>query len=442
MPKIFGTDGVRGVANVDLTPELALSLGRAAAREFRGASSRPRVVVGRDTRISGELLESALVAGLLSSGADVLRCGILPTPAVAFLVTHLGAEAGAVISASHNPVEDNGIKFFGPDGFKLSDAHEEKIEALVDAAPERGAIVGRAASVEEAEAAYVGHALRALEGRRLDGLKVVVDCAFGAAFRTSPRALAEAGAEVIALNAEPDGTRINVECGSTAPEVAAKAVVEHRADLGLAHDGDADRVIAVDETGGVVDGDPIIAALAVEVKEQGRLQGNLVVATVMANLGFRRALAAAGIDVVETTVGDRYVIEEMLRRGAVMGGEQSGHVIFLDFATTGDGLITGLRLAARMVSTGKRLSELARVVERFPQVLLNVPVSDRSRLDGADRVWASVEAAQSRLGEEGRVLVRASGTEPIVRVMVEAADEATAQQVANEIAAVIKEVVA
>lgn len=444
VPKLFGTDGVRGVANVDLTPELALGLGRAAAAVLGTLSedgSRPAVLLTRDTRASGDLLEAALAAGLLSAGADVVHCGVLPTPAAAFLATELGVAAAGVISASHNPAGDNGIKFFGPDGFKLSDAREEEIESLLDAAldrPTRGE-VGRAHILADAEDRYVAHALRALDGRRLEGLRVVVDCAHGAAYRTSARALAEAGADVAVLNAEPDGTNINDGCGSTAPEVVARAVVEMGADAGLAHDGDADRVIAVDEQGTVIDGDAIIAALTLELKEQGRLSGGVVVATVMANLGFRVAMAAMGVKVVETAVGDRYVIEAMREHGAVIGGEQSGHVVLLDYSTTGDGLITGLRLLGRMASTGRRLSELAQVVRRFPQVLLNVQVGRRERLAQADRVWEAVGLAESRLGDDGRVLVRPSGTEPVVRVMVEAADEETAVSVANGIAAVIRE---
>ncbi|MGH2768336.1 MAG: phosphoglucosamine mutase, partial [Actinomycetota bacterium] len=427
---------------VELTPEFVMSLGRAAAAVFRSSSGseRPAVLTVRDTRASGDLLESALAAGLLSAGSDVFTCGVLPTPAAAFLVADVGAVAGAVISASHNPAEDNGIKFFGPDGFKLTDAQEEQIEKLLDEPPEVlwGGEVGRIAGLPDAEDRYVEHALRALEGRRLDGMRVVVDCAHGAAFRTSPRALEEAGAEVIVLNAEPNGANINVRCGSTSPRAAAEAVLAHGADAGLAHDGDADRVIAVDERGQVVDGDAMIAALALELKEQGRLCGDLVVSTVMANLGLRLALVEAGIRLIESPVGDRFVIEAMRAHGAVLGGEQSGHLIFADLGTTGDGLVTGLRLLGRMASTGRRLSELVGIVERFPQVLINVAVGERDRLGEAERVWQAVEEAGIRLGEGGRVLVRPSGTEPLVRVMVEASDEITANSVAEEIASVVE----
>ncbi len=443
MPRLFGTDGVRGVANTELTPELALGLGRAAAAALGAGGSaahRPRVLTVRDPRASGDLLEAALSAGLLSGGADVIRCGILPTPAAAFLVTDLSAQAAAVISASHNPAADNGIKFFGHDGFKLRDAEEDRIESLLGAPGPRftGDGVGRLRVLEDAEERYLAYVARALDGRTLDGLKVVLDCAHGAAFRTSPMALERAGAEVIAINVAPDGMNINVGCGSNAPDVLAKSTVEHRADVGLAHDGDADRLIAVDEAGKVVDGDAIIGALAQELKEQERLVGDLVVTTVMANLGFKTAMAALGIGVIETPVGDRYVIEAMRAHGAVIGGEQSGHVIFGEYSTTGDGLLTGLRLLGRMVSSGKTLSELARIVERFPQVLIDVATLEREHLSEAAFVWEVVEEVRRRLGERGRVLVRPSGTEPLVRVMVEASEEATARSGAEEIAAAVR----
>jgi phosphoglucosamine mutase len=439
MARLFGTDGVRGVANAELTPAIALDLGRAAATAFRSQHTRPAVLIVRDTRRSGDLLEAALSAGLMSAGSDVLVCGVLPTPAAAFLATDLHAAAGAVVSASHNPPDHNGIKFFGPDGFKLNDDEEARIEALIHdpLPPPTGAAVGKIATVADAEDRYVAHALGSLEGRRLEGLKVVVDCGHGAAYRTSPRALAAAGAEVIAINIAPDGMNINVGCGSTDIRPVSEAVVAHGADLGLAHDGDADRVLAVDHNGMLVDGDAIIAILATELKEQGRLPGNLVVTTVMANLGFRLAMTGAGIDLVETAVGDRYVIEAMRRQGIEIGGEQSGHVILADCSTTGDGLITGLRLAARMASTGKQLEELAAIVERYPQVLVNVPVRDREALREAAPVWAAVEEVQHALGDLGRVLVRPSGTEAVVRVMVEAAEQVAADEAAATIVAAV-----
>ncbi|MEO7803674.1 MAG: phosphoglucosamine mutase [Actinomycetota bacterium] len=441
MSELFGTDGVRGIANTELSPELVLQLGRAAAVELGGIVKRPTVVVARDTRISGEMLESALVAGLLSAGADVVRCEVLPTPAVAFLVTHLRAAAGAVVSGSHNPVQDNGIKFFGPDGFKLADADEAKIEDLLgseDLSRPVGVDVGRPGYLPEAEALYVDHALKALEGRSLVGLKVVVDCANGAAFRTTPEALIRAGAEVVVINAAPDGTNINVRCGSNHPEVLAETVLSNGADVGFAHDGDADRVIAVDETGEVIDGDQMMALCAVELKEQGRLKNNLVVATVMANLGFRLAMSSESIDIVETAVGDRYVIEAMREREAVVGGEQSGHLIFSEYATTGDGLIAALRVLGRMTSTGKSVSQLASLVKRCPQVLVNVVVGNKDGLPEASEVWEGVQQAEQRLGETGRVLVRPSGTESLVRVMVEAQDESVAQQIAVQIADLVR----
>jgi phosphoglucosamine mutase len=434
---LFGTDGVRGVANVELTPEFTLVFGRAVGASLPG--ERGAVVVGRDTRPSGDLLEMAFCAGLLSVGVHALRCGVLPTPAIAFLTKALGAGAGVVLSASHNPVADNGIKLFGPDGYKLGDEEQDRVELLLERVLPRpaGSEVGRAAFVEGAAEQYLLHALRALEGAGLEGMKVVVDCAYGAAWSTTPEALRRAGAEVIPLNASPKGDLINVGCGSNAPGVVAAAVREHGAHAGLAHDGDADRVIAVDEQGNVVDGDAMIALLAVELKEKGALPGDIVVTTVMANLGFRVAMGAHGISVIETEVGDRAVLEAMRKHGAALGGEQSGHVIFSAHGTTGDGLVTGLRVLRRMSQSGCPLSELAAVVQRAPQFLLNVPVADRTALEGAERVWKSVAAAEALLGESGRVLVRASGTEPLVRVMVEATDEATAKGVAEELAEIV-----
>ncbi|HLF70008.1 MAG TPA: phosphoglucosamine mutase [Actinomycetota bacterium] len=439
MSRIFGTDGVRGVANTELTPELALDLGRAAASVLGATLARPRVVLARDTRISGEMLESALAAGLASAGADVIHTGILPTPSVAHLVVATGAAAGAVVSASHNPVEDNGIKFFGPDGLKLSDAVETQIEQALGSDLHRpsGLDVGRTSTLHDAKDRYIEHALAALEGRSLAGMRVVVDCANGAAYITSPEALRRAGAEVTVINAEPDGGNINVGGGSSSPEVVAKEVVARGADVGLAHDGDADRVIAVDETGQVVDGDAMIAAFAVDMKREGRLRNDLVVATVMANLGFRKAMDAAGISIVETAVGDRYVIEAMKSHDAALGGEQSGHVILSDFTTTGDGLITGLWLLRTMVLSGRRLSEVASLVQRFPQVLLNVKVKDKEVVSASERVRRFIEQSEAAMAGEGRILVRPSGTEPLVRVMVEAPDHETAASVASDIAAVI-----
>lgn len=437
MGKLFGTDGVRGVANSQLSPDLVLRLGRAAVRELGSGVDRPRIVIARDTRISGPMLRSALAAGAMSAGADVLDAGVLPTPAVAYLVRHLQAQAGAVISASHNPFADNGIKFFGGDGYKLTDEQEARIEAVLELEA-FGSQVGSLSRPGDAERLYVESALGCLQGRSLDGLRLVLDCSNGAAYRTSPKAFRRAGVHVTVLSDRPNGVNINANCGSQVLGGLVKKVRSMGADLGLAHDGDADRVIAVDEQGTVVDGDCLIAALALELKEQGRLPGNRVVTTVMANLGFRRAMAAAGIEVSETPVGDRYVLETMRATGAAIGGEQSGHLIFADHSTTGDGLITGLRLAARMVDTGRKLSDLAAVVEKFPQVLVNVRVADASQAGTSPLLLEAVREVEAELGDGGRVLVRPSGTEPLVRVMVEAQDEAIASAIAERLAGTIE----
>lgn len=433
----FGTDGLRGVANDDLTPEVALAVGRAAAQVL--GTGRP-YLIGRDTRLSGPMLEAGLVAGLLSAGAVVLRAGIVPTPAVAYLGPSYRAAAGIVISASHNPVEDNGIKVFGGDGFKLPDATEAAIERLLDAAPDgarpTGVSVGREVEARDAEDRYLAHLVALAPPLR--GLRVVVDCAFGAAYRVAPRLWRELGAEVIALNAEPDGGRINVECGSTHPSVLQRAVREHRADLGFSHDGDADRVIAADEHGRVVDGDAIMGICALALDREARLPGRAVVATVMSNVGLEIALRRAGIALERTRVGDRYVLERMREVGAALGGEQSGHVIFLDHATTGDGLVTALMLARVMVASARPLSELAEPFERYPQVLLNVRVGDRARFGGDGEIARAVESAASRLRGRGRVVVRPSGTEPLIRVMVECESEEEATSVAGELVEVIR----
>jgi phosphoglucosamine mutase len=447
---LFGTDGVRGLANADLTPELALALGRAAVGVLRDqatadpASSgpaRPAVVVGRDPRASGILLESALVAGILSAGGDVLAAGVVPTPAVAFLTRHYGAAAGAVISASHNAMPDNGIKFFGPEGFKFPDAVEERIEAAV-AAPGQGAprpvgaeVGGLRPTADDAVEAYLAHLLEDIPD--LDGLEVVVDCANGAAAEIAPEAYRRAGAKVTAVAADPDGHNINAGVGSTHPEHVQAALARRGAAVGLAHDGDADRLLAVDEHGNLVDGDVILAICALDARDRGGLPTNTVVTTVMTNLGFRQAMAEHGIAVQQTAVGDRYVLEAMLAGGHHLGGEQSGHLIFLDRATTGDGLLTGLRLLSVVARAGRPLSELATVMRRLPQVLVNVKVADRGALDGAAAVWEAVADEEGRLGDSGRVLVRPSGTEALVRVMVEAETEETARATADRLAAVV-----
>ncbi|MGJ5753920.1 phosphoglucosamine mutase [Streptomyces puniciscabiei] len=448
MGRLFGTDGVRGVANADLTAEMALGLSVAAAHVLAEAGTfeghKPTAVVGRDPRASGEFLEAAVVAGLASAGVDVLRVGVLPTPAVAHLTGALGADLGVMLSASHNAMPDNGIKFFARGGHKLADELEDRIEAVYDSHRhgepwERptGAGVGRVRSYDEGFESYVVHLLSVLPNR-LDGLKIVLDEAHGAASGVSPEAFSRAGAEVVTIGAEPDGLNINDGCGSTHLDRLKAAVVEHRADLGIAHDGDADRCLAVDHTGEEVDGDQILSVLALAMRERSALRADTVVATVMSNLGFKLAMEKAGINLVQTAVGDRYVLEEMKEHGFALGGEQSGHVIILDHATTGDGTLTGLLLAARVAETGRSLRELASVMERLPQVLINVPDVDKARVKTSADLAAAVAEAERELGETGRVLLRPSGTEPLVRVMVEAADIDQARSVAGRLADAVK----
>jgi phosphoglucosamine mutase len=435
--QLFGTDGIRGVANVDLTPELAFRVGRAAGTALRGEGGP--FLIGRDSRLSGPMLEAALAAGICSTGARVELGGLLPTPAVAYLARLRRATAGVVISASHNPVEDNGIKFFGGDGYKLLDAHEESIEALLDRQNlprPSGTSVGTIEAAAAAEERYVEHLLRLAAGR-FDGVKVVVDCAYGAAARIAPRVWASLGAVVVPLHAEPDGSRINVRCGSTYLAPLREAVLAAGADLGFAHDGDADRVLAVDERGDEVDGDAIMGMCALDRHRRGVLAGGTVVATVMSNAGFEKALAAAGIGVERTRVGDRYVLERMRQIDASLGGEQSGHIVFLDHATTGDGLVTALEVMNVMARSGRRLSELRAAIPRFPQVLRNVRVLDRNGVLETPEVVRAVADAEARLAERGRILVRPSGTEPLVRVMVEAEAQDEAETVAAGVAEVI-----
>ncbi|MFJ5676112.1 phosphoglucosamine mutase [Streptomyces sp. NPDC093097] len=448
MARLFGTDGVRGVANADLTAELALGLSVAAAHVLAEAGTfeghRPTAVVGRDPRASGEFLEAAVVAGLASAGVDVLRVGVLPTPAVAYLTGVLGADLGVMLSASHNPMPDNGIKFFARGGHKLADELEDRIEETYRAHSsgepwERptGAGVGRVTEYDEGFDRYVAHLVGVLPNR-LDGLKIVIDGAHGAAAHVSPEAFARAGAEVVTIGTEPDGLNINDGCGSTHLDKLRAAVVEHGAALGVAHDGDADRCLAVDHTGNAVDGDQILSVLALGMREAGTLREDTVVATVMSNLGFKLAMERAGIALVQTAVGDRYVLEEMKAHGYALGGEQSGHVIVLDHATTGDGTLTGLMLAARVAATGRSLAELAGVMERLPQILVNVPDVDKSRVGSSVELAAAVADAEQELGATGRVLLRPSGTEPLVRVMVEAADIEQARAVAQRLADAVK----
>ncbi len=445
MARIFGTDGVRGLANDTLTAELALDLSVAAAHVLGEggvfAGHRPLAVVGRDTRVSGEFLEAAVVAGLASAGVDVLRLGVLPTPGVAYLTDGLDADLGVVISASHNPMPDNGIKFLSRGGVKLDDAIEQAIESRLREPWHRptGAKVGRVSSYSPAVDDYTRHLVSTLDGIRLDGLRVVLDCAHGAASVAGPAAMAMAGAEVMTLGADPNGLNINEGCGSTHLEGLQKAVVQHGAHVGFAVDGDADRCLAVDHAGNVVDGDQILALLALALRERGALADDTVVATVMSNLGFVQAMQREGVTVEQTKVGDRYVLEAMHARGRTLGGEQSGHVILRDHATTGDGLLTALQVLARMARTGRSLADLASVMTRLPQVLVNVPEVDKARAETDEALLAAVGEAQAGLEGTGRVLLRQSGTEPLVRVMVEAATAAEAEAVAQRLADVVRE---
>jgi phosphoglucosamine mutase len=445
LARIFGTDGVRGLANSTLTAELALDLSVAAAHVLGEGGAftghRPLAVVGRDTRVSGEFLEAAVVAGLASAGVDVLRLGVIPTPGVAYLTDGLAADLGVVISASHNPMPDNGIKFLSRGGVKLDDAIEQVIEARLREPWDRptGAKVGRVSTYSPAVDDYVRHLVSTLDGTRLDGLRVVLDCAHGAASTAGPAALRTAGADVVAVGAEPDGLNINDGCGSTHLEGLQKAVVQHAAHVGFAVDGDADRCLAVDHAGNVVDGDQILALLALALRERGALADDTVVATVMSNLGFVQAMQREGVTVEQTKVGDRYVLEAMHAGGRTLGGEQSGHVILREHATTGDGLLTALQVLARMAGTGRTLADLASVMTRLPQVLLNVPGVDKDRAETDEALLAAVHEAQAELDGTGRVLLRQSGTEPLVRVMVEAATAAEAQAVAERLADVVRE---
>ncbi|RNE63950.1 phosphoglucosamine mutase [Cryobacterium tepidiphilum] len=448
MPRLFGTDGVRGLANRDLTAGLALGLAQASAAvltqgrraaERRAQGRRPVAVVARDPRISGEFLTSAVAAGLASSGVDVLDAGVIPTPATAFLIADIHADFGVMISASHNAAPDNGIKFFAFGGTKLPDEVEDRIEAHLDLdkLTPTGGDVGRIRRFADAEDRYVVHLLGSLSNR-LDGIHLVLDCAHGAASGVSPQVFTDAGARVTLIGADPDGININDGVGSTHLDNLAKAVVLHGADLGIAHDGDADRCLAVDHDGNVVDGDQIMAILAVSMAERGLLKDRTLVATVMSNLGLRKAMAEHDIEVLQTRVGDRYVLEELTAKGLSLGGEQSGHVIMTDYATTGDGILTGLQLVAEMARTGKSLAELAQVMTVYPQVLVNVRDIDHNALHSDDEIAAAIRDAEAELGDSGRVLLRPSGTEPMVRVMVEAADQPTADRLAHQLADVVR----
>ena len=441
MRKLFGTDGVRGVANIDpMTTEMAMQLGRAAGYIFKKDDRRHRIVIGKDTRLSGYMLENALVAGICSMGVDVMLVGPLPTPGIAFITSSMRADAGVVISASHNPYQDNGIKFFSADGFKLPDELELKIENLIftkkiDSLRPTAAEVGKAYRIDDAKGRYVVF-LKNTFPRNLDlkGLKIVLDCANGAAYKVAPAVLEELGAEVIPLGVSPNGTNINAGCGSMHPEVMAEAVREHRAHLGIALDGDADRAIFVDEFGHEVDGDQIMAICGIDMIKAGTLAHKTVVATVMSNMGLDIALRRAGGQVVKTAVGDRYVVEEMLRGGYNLGGEQSGHMIFLDHNTTGDGTLTALQVLAIMQRTGKTLSELAQVMIALPQVLLNVRVERRADLAEFPEILRIIQEIEAKLGEDGRLLIRYSGTEPLLRIMLEGPDKVEITGMAHAIA--------
>ena len=449
MPRLFGTDGVRGLANHDLTVELSLGLAQAAAVVLgkgrvadgrRASGRRPVAVVARDPRVSGEFISAAVAAGLSSSGVDIYDAGVIPTPALAFLVADFKADFGVMISASHNPACDNGIKFFAVGGTKLPDVVEDRIEAALGEpklAP-TGVEVGHIRRFADAEDRYALHLISTLP-HRLDGIHVVLDCAHGAASGVSPEVFTLAGAKVTVLGAEPDGYNINDGVGSTHLDKLAAAVLENGADLGIAHDGDADRCLAIDHLGRIVDGDQIMAVLALAMKERGTLTDNTLVATVMSNLGLRVAMEEHGVTVLQTAVGDRYVLEMLNEKHLALGGEQSGHVIMSEFATTGDGILTGLHLVSEMARTGKSLAELASVMTVYPQILVNVRGVDRSRVHTDETVAAAVKAAEAALGDSGRVLLRASGTEPLVRVMVEAADQDTADRLAHSLAEVVRE---
>ena len=442
MARLFGTDGVRGLANGLITAELALKISQAAARvlggEARSVGRRPKAVLARDPRISGQFLASSVAAGLASAGVDVYDAGVIPTPAAAFLTADIDADFGVMISASHNPAPDNGIKIFAAGGHKLDDKIEDAIEQAMGEEPllPLGAAVGHVTRFADAEDRYLVHLLKSMPNK-LNGLTVVVDCANGAASSVSPDAFRDAGAKVIVIGADPDGININEGCGSTHLSALQAAVIEHKADAGVAHDGDADRCLMVDHTGAIVDGDQIMAILALSMKARGELSRNTLVATVMSNLGLKIAMKEAGITMLETKVGDRYVLEEIRENGYTLGGEQSGHVILSHYATTGDGVLTGMRILAEVAKTGKSLAELASQIQIYPQVLINVKGVDRARVDDAV-VQAAVSEAEADLGETGRVLLRASGTEPVIRVMVEAAEMGQAQGWADRIARVVE----
>jgi len=446
MRKLFGTDGVRGIANVEpMTVETAMKLGRAAAHIFKYKAGRHRIVIGKDTRLSGYMLESALTSGICSMGVDVLLVGPLPTPAIALLARSLRADAGVVISASHNPFQDNGIKFFSRDGLKLPDEMELQIERLlfsgeIDAIRPTAGEIGKAFRIDDAEGRYIEFVKNSLpKGLDFQGMKVVVDCANGAAYKTTPTVLRELGADVIVLSDNPDGTNINLDCGTQYPENLQKAVLTHRADIGIAHDGDADRALFVDETGRIVDGDALLVAFADALHHENALRGETLVTTIMSNMGVEVALRSKGIQVLRTPVGDRYVLERMMKGGYNLGGEQSGHVIFLDYNTTGDGLITALQLLSLMKRRNEPVSSLMACMTPLPQILLNVEVQRKDALEDIPEIQKAIISCEERLKETGRVLVRYSGTEPLLRIMIEGQEKEEILIMAEELAGIVRE---
>ncbi|MFE5324369.1 phosphoglucosamine mutase [Paenibacillus sp. NPDC056579] len=443
MGKYFGTDGVRGVANQELTPELAYKIGRCGGYVLAGQVEKPNVLIGRDTRISGTMLEAALVAGLLSIGANVIRLGVVSTPAVAYLTRTMKADAGVMISASHNPVEDNGIKFFGGDGYKLSDETELEIERLMDAEVDElprpvGGDLGTAEDNEQAKYQYLDF-LKSTVKSSFKGFKIALDCANGSAYELAPKVFEALGAEVITVGAEPNGRNINDHCGSTHPEALQKVVLEHKASIGLAFDGDADRLIAIDEKGEEVDGDFILSICGHALNEAGLLNNSTIVTTVMSNIGFFKGIEAVGLKAAKTAVGDRYVMEEMRKGGYNLGGEQSGHVIFLDYNTTGDGILTALQLMDTLVQSGKKLSDLKQIMRKYPQKLVNVRVADKSKWKENEAIGQAIRKVEEELGDNGRVLVRPSGTESLIRVMAEGPDKAQVEAYVQDIAGVIQQ---
>ena len=447
MRRLFGTDGIRGTANVHpMTTETAMKLGRAAAHVFKQSGARHRIVIGKDTRLSGYMLESALTSGICSMGVDVLLVGPLPTPGIAFITRSLRADAGVVISASHNPFEDNGIKFFSRDGLKLPDEVEDRMEGLItggeiDDIRPTAASVGKAFRIDDAVGRYIEFVKGSFpKGMTLEGMKVVVDCANGAAYKVAPRALKELGADVVVLNDKPDGVNINQGCGSLHPEAMRRAVRELGADVGLAHDGDADRVMFCDEKGRLFDGDKAMAVCAVDMKERGVLARDTLVATVMSNIGLELAMNKAGIRLVRTAVGDRYVVEQMLEEGYNLGGEQSGHLIFMDYNTTGDGVITALQVLSIMKRTGRKLSQLGRVMTAYPQALMGVRVRQKRDIMEFPEIARKVAQAKAGLDGSGRLLIRYSGTEPVLRIMAEGRDKALVLSLVRDIAVMVEKV--